>query len=142
MTTINPWINFNGNAEEVFTFYKSVFGGEFTSKVRFKDMDSGMPIAEGEGDRIMHVSLPVGQGTILMASDFSGSMGPVKMGNNFTIAIGPDSEQEADRLFKGLSAGGTVTMPMAKAFWGSYFGMFTDKFGIQWMVNYDYNQQK
>ena len=142
MATINPYLNFSGNCEEAFNFYKSVFGGEFLMIMRFKDIPAEYQMAESEGQKIMHVSLPIGQDTILMGSDRPAAMGPTTSGNNFYISINPASEEEATRLFKGLSAGGQVTMPLEKAFWGAYFGMFTDKFGIQWMVNYDYNQQK
>ena len=142
MTAINPYLNFDGNCEEAFDFYKSVFGGEFLTVMRFKDVPAEYQMAESEGQKIMHVALPIGQGTILMGSDTPAAMGPVTNGNNYSIAIGTESEAEAARLFKGLSAGGQVTMPLDKAFWGAYFGMLTDKFGIQWMVSYDYNQQR
>lgn len=141
MASINPYLTFNGNCEEAFNFYKSVFGGEFPYIGRFKDMPSDKPVDEDEGNRIMHVSLPIGQGTLLMGSDTSKQMGNVTAGNNFAISINADSKEEADRLFNGLSAGGTVTMPMNDTFWGAYFGMFTDKFGINWMVNHDRNEQ-
>lgn len=142
MATVNPYLNFGGNCEEAFNFYQSVFGGEFASKMRFKDMPSEHPTAESEGEKIVHVSLPIGQGTILMGSDRPEAMGPGTIGNNFSISINTESEEEATKLFNRLSADGQVTMPLEKAFWGAYFGMLTDKFGIQWMVNYDYNQQK
>ncbi|MDQ3186442.1 MAG: VOC family protein [Pseudomonadota bacterium] len=142
MTTINPYLSFNDNCEEAFNFYKSVFGGEFLQIVRFKDVPSEQPMPEGEGEKIMHVSLPIGQGTTLMASDTPEAFGKVTTGNNFSISIHPDSEEEATNLFNGLSAGGRVTMPLQKTFWNAYFGMFVDKFGIQWMVNYDYDRQK
>jgi len=100
-----------------------------------------MPVAENDVNRIMHVSLPIGNGSVLMGSDSHTSMGPLTAGNNYSVSIQADSEAEADRLFNGLSAGGRVMMPMGKVFWGAYFGMFTDKFGIQWLVNHDYNQQ-
>ncbi len=138
MTVVNPYLIFNGNCDEVFEFYKSVFGGEFTGKMRFKDMASEeMPIPEHEHDKIMHVALPIGN-TILMGSDSMESSGAVKDGNNFSVAITPDSKEEADRIFNGLSDGGKQTMPMDDAPWGAYFGMLTDKFGINWMVNYNY----
>ncbi|MGH8763460.1 MAG: VOC family protein [Nitrosospira sp.] len=142
MTTVNPYLTFDGNCEEAFNFYKSVFGGEFIPIVRIKDVPSEQPVPEGEGEKIMHVSLPIGQGTILMASDRPETFGPLTMGDNFSISINPESEEEATDLFNGLSVGGRVTMPLQKTFWNAYFGMFTDKFGIQWMVNYDYGQQK
>jgi len=142
MAAINPYLTFDGNCDEAFEFYKSVFGGDFLTMMRFGDMDTGQPVQESEKNRVMHVALPIGPGNILMASDIPAAMGPLTIGNNFSISINADSEAEADKLFAGLSAGGKVTMPMGKVFWGAYFGMFTDKFGIQWMINYDYNQQK
>jgi uncharacterized glyoxalase superfamily protein PhnB/predicted alpha/beta hydrolase family esterase len=143
MATVNTYLNFNGNTEEAFTFYKSVFGGEFTTFQRFSDTPHGEHLPANEKDKIMHVSLPIGKGTILMATDFLESMGQKLIaGNNFSIAVSPDSKEEAKKLFDGLSAGGTVTMPLEDTFWGAYFGMFTDKFGVQWMVNFDYNQHK
>ena len=141
MTGLNPYLNFNGNTEEAFNFYKSVFGGEFTTLQRFKDTPEADKIPASEKDKIMHVSLPIGKGNTLMATDAIESMGQkLTVGNNFYISIGADSEEETTELFNALSAGGKVTMPLGKTFWGAYFGMFTDKFGIQWMVNYDYNQ--
>lgn len=142
MAVINPYLAFNDNCEEAFNFYKSVFGGEFAVVMRFKEMPAEYQGAESEGEKIMHMALPIGQGTILMGSDTPAGMGPVTNGNNFSITISVDSEAEADRLFKGLSAGGQVTMPIDKVFWGDYFGMLTDKFGVQWMVSYSYNQQR
>jgi PhnB protein len=141
MATINPYLNFGGNCEEAFNFYKSVFGGEFLTVMRFKDVPAEYQMSETEGEMIMHMALPIGQGTFLMGSDRPAAMGPIINGNNYSITINAASEAEASKLFKGLSAGGQVTMPLEKAFWGSFFGMLTDKFGIQWMVNYDYNQQ-
>lgn len=141
MATVNPYLNFNGNTEEAFNFYKSVFGGEFITLQRFKDTPEADKIAEADRDKIMHIALPIGKGTILMATDALESMGhPLTVGNNFYMSVNANSEKEADKLFKALSAGGRVTIPLEKAFWGAYFGMFTDKFGIQWMINYDYNQ--
>jgi len=141
MATVNPYLNFNGNTEEAFNFYKSVFGGEFITVQRFKDTPEADKIAEADRDKIMHIALPIGKGTILMATDALESMGhPLTVGNNFYMSVNANSEKEADKLFKALSAGGRVTIPLEKAFWGAYFGMFTDKFGIQWMINYDYNQ--
>jgi len=143
MATINPYLNFKGNTEEAFNFYKSVFGGEFITLMRWKDAPEADKMPAGDQEKIMHVSLPIGKGNVLMATDACESMGQtLTVGNNFYISISPESEEEATRLFNGLSAGGKVTMPLHKAFWGAYFGMFTDKFGTQWMVNYDYNQQK
>jgi len=139
MTTVNVYITFDGNCMEAFDFYKSVFGGEYLSVNTFGEMppQEGMPeLSDEEKGKIMHVSLPIGGETILMASD-RGSWGPdVVVGNNFSISISPANREEADRLFNGLSAGGKVTMPIGDMFWGAYFGSFTDKFGINWMVNY------
>ncbi|HMG67439.1 MAG TPA: VOC family protein [Chitinophagaceae bacterium] len=137
MKTVNPYLNFPGTAEAAFTFYKSIFGGEFTSLQRFKDTPDGGRIPPGEGEKIMHISLPLGNGNILMATDALESMGhPLTVGNNFHLTLEAESEEEANKLFNGLSAGGSVSMPMAKTFWGAYFGMATDKFGVQWMINY------
>lgn len=140
MATINSYLTFNGNTEEAFNFYKSVFGGEFTYIGKFKDMpadENCPPPSEEEGNLIMHVSLPISKETILMGSDATSFSGSVIFGTNFSVSINADSKEEADKLFTGLSAGGKVTMPMESTFWGAYFGMFTDKFGINWMVNFD-----
>lgn len=140
MTTVNVYLNFNGNCEEAFNFYKSVLGGEFPYIGRFKEMppQEGMkPLSAEEGEKIMHVTLPISKETSLMGSDTGGEWAPgFVQGNNFSISINTESKAEADRLFKGLSAGGQVTMPMSDTFWGSYFGMFTDKFGVNWMVSF------
>ena len=141
MASINPYLTFNGNCEEAFTFYKSVFGGEFPYIGRFKDMppvDGCGEMMDADKEKIMHVSLPISGGSILMGSDSTESFGNATVaGNNFALSISTGSQDEADKLFAELSAGGQVTMPMNKTFWGSYFGMFTDKFGIQWMVSFD-----
>ncbi|MEO7263664.1 MAG: VOC family protein [Ferruginibacter sp.] len=143
MATINPYLNFPGNTEEAFNFYKSVFGGEFAMVIRFKDTPEAGRVPDNEKNMIMHISLPIGNGNMLMATDALESMGhKITEGTNFSISINADSEAEADKLFKALSDGAQVTVPLEKAFWGAYFGMLTDKFGIQWMVNYDYNQNK
>ena len=142
MTVVNPYLTFNGNCEEAFTFYKSVFGGEFQFMGRFKDMPpmGGKQVPEADAEKIMHVSLPVSKETILMGSDSSAEFGQATvMGNNFSISVNTGSEEEADKMFNGLSAGGNVTMPMSKTFWGSYFGMLVDRFGIQWMVSFEQN---
>ena len=138
MATINPYINFNGNAEEAFTFYKSVFGGEFEKITRFKDLASPeLPIAENEANKIMRITLPIGK-NMLIANDVPESMGRVNENENRSkIAITAGSKEEADKLFNGLSASGTVEMPMAESPWGSYFAMFRDKFGIEWTVEFD-----
>jgi PhnB protein len=143
MATINPYLNFKGNTEEAFNFYKSVFGGEFTSLQRFKDTPEGDRVPPADKEKIMHVALPIGKGNVLMATDAIESMGhKLTAGNNFHISITPDSEEETTKLFNGLSAGGNVTVPLQKMFWGATFGMFTDKFGVQWMVNYDENARQ
>ncbi|WKZ30302.1 MAG: VOC family protein [Candidatus Dojkabacteria bacterium] len=133
MATINPYINFNGNAEEAFIFYKSVFGGEFTKITRFKDL---FPVAENEANKIFYIALPIGK-NILIANDVPESMGRVNENENRSkISISAESKEEADRLFNGLSAGGKVEMPIADSPWGSYFGMFRDKYGIEWTVEF------
>lgn len=143
MITANPYFNFMGNTEEAFNFYKSVFGGRFTTFQRFKDVPGGEKMVEADQEKIMHISLPLGNGNTLMGTDALESMGQtLTIGNNFHVSISPESEAEADELFTKLSVGGQVTMPMDKAFWGAYFGMVTDKFGIQWMINYDTNPRK
>ena len=138
MAKINPYLNFNGNTEEAFNFYKSVFGGEFAMVQRYKDTPGSEKVAQADQDKIMHIALPVGEGNILMATDALDSMGQsLTIGNNFSLSISAGSEAETNTLFNGLSAGGKVIMPPEKTFWGSYFGMLTDKFGIQWMISYD-----
>ena len=138
MAQINPHINFNGNAEEAFTFYKSVFGGEFAMIIRFKDMSSPeFPVADNEANKIMHIALPVGK-NVLMANDVPESMGRTNENENRSkISISAESKEEADKLFNGLSEGGEIEMPIADSPWGSYFGMFRDKYGIEWMVDFD-----
>ena len=138
MALINPSINFNGNAEEAFNFYKSVFGGEFAMIVRLKDMESPEnPIAENDANKIMHIALPIGQ-NVLMGNDVPGFMGRVSENENRSkISISAESREEADHLFNGLSAGGSIEVPMDDSPWGSYFGMFRDKYGIEWMVDFD-----
>jgi PhnB protein len=138
MALINPHINFNGNAEEAFIFYKSVFGGEFAMIMRLKDMASPeFPIEEVDAEKIMHIALPIGN-NILMGNDVPSSMGKVNENENRSkISISSESKEEADKLFNGLSVDGQVEVPMADSPWGSYFGMFRDKYGIEWMVDYD-----
>ncbi len=136
---INPYLNFPGTCEEAFNFYRSVFGGKFSFLGRFKEMppQDGKTMSPELGEKIMHVSLPISKETVLMGSDSSEEFGQVTtMGNNFSISINAISPNEADRLYNGLAAGGMAFMPMSKTFWGSYFGMLTDKFGIIWMVSY------
>ena len=138
MAQINPYLHFNGNAEEAFTFYKSVFGGEFAMVVRFKDMEMpGHPISDSEAEKIMHIALSIGKNSVLMASDTPEFLGTHNENENRSkISISAESKEEADHLFNGLSAGGQVEMPMADSPWGSYFGMFRDKFGIEWIVEF------
>ena len=138
MPQINPHINFNGNAEEAFTFYKSVFGGEFTKIMRFKDLASeAFPVAEKEANKIMHIELPIGA-TSLMANDVPEMLGPTNENENRSkIVISAESKEEADHLFNGLSAGGHIEFPISDSPWGTYFGMFRDKYGIEWMVSFE-----
>jgi PhnB protein len=142
MIILNPYLNFNGNTEEAFNFYKSVFGGEFSAFQRFKDTPVAADVPKGAEDGIMHVALPIGKNNILMATDAVESMGQkLIVGNNISLSLNVDSEEEADKYFKLLAAGGKITMALEKAFWGSYFGMTIDKFGIQWMISYDPKQE-
>ncbi len=138
MASINPHINFNGNAEEAFNFYKSVFGGEFAKIMRFKDLASAeFPVAENEANKIMHIALPIGK-SILMANDVPEILGRTNENENRSkIVISAESKEEADKLFNGLSAGGQIEMPISDSPWGSYFGMLRDKYGIEWMVDFD-----
>jgi PhnB protein len=138
MALINPHINFNGNAEEAFTFYKSVFGGVFTKIIRFKDLAGPeFPVAANEANKIMHIALSFGK-NFLMANDVPESMGRTNENENRSkIYISAESREEADKLFNGLSAGGNIEMPIADSPWGSYFGMFRDKYGIEWMVDFE-----
>ena len=138
MALINPYINFNGNAEEAFNFYKSVFGGEFALIVRFKDMPNPeFPIAENEANKIMHIALPIGQ-NVLMGNDVPEILGKVNENENRSkISVSAQSREEAGKLFNGLSVGGSIEMPIADSPWGSYFGMFRDKYGIEWIVDFD-----
>ena len=141
MATVNAYLTFDGNCEAAFNFYKTAFGGNFREFSRFGEMppqDGMPPLSEEMGNRIMHVSLPISAETILMGSDIIPGMSPkITAGNNFSISLGVDSKEEADKIFAALSAGGNVTMPLDVTFWGAYFGMWTDQFGINWMVNYD-----
>ena len=139
MPQINPHINFNGNAEEAFTFYKSVFGGEFAKIIRFKDIASAeFSVAEKDENKIMHIALPIGKMDMLMANDVPEIMGKTNQNENRSkIVITAESKEEADKLFNGLSAGGQIEMPIGDSGWGSYFGMFRDKYGIEWMVNFE-----
>lgn len=140
---INPYLTFNGKCEEAFNFYKSVFGGKFSYFGRFKEMPpmDGQPVPATEAEKVMHVSLPISNETILMGSDASDMFGHAAIeGTNFSVSITAPSQAKADKLFTDLASSGKVTMPMNKTFWGSYFGMLVDKFSIQWMVSVESNQ--
>lgn len=141
MRTIAPWINFNGNAEEAFTFYKSVFGGEFTKIIRFGDLSSDeFPVPENEAGKIMHIALPIGKHNVLIANDVPEFMGRVNEHENRSkILVGAESKEEADKIFNGLSAGGDIEGPIGDGPWGTYAGMFRDKYGIEWIVEFDPN---
>lgn len=141
MATVNPYLTFNGNCEEAFNFYKSVFGGEFSTISRYKDMPSDEPIPESEKEKIMHVYLRLSKETALMGCDASGFCGEVNDGDNISLSISAESEEEARSIFDALSAGGLVTMPLEKVFWGALFGSFTDKFGINWMISHEYRKE-
>jgi PhnB protein len=138
MSSLHPYLLFEGNCEDAFNLYKSVFGGDFEMVSRYKDVPPDVPVPDAEKDQIMHISLPVGDGNMLMGSDRPAHTGKNIVGNNYSITISTDSENQADDYFNGLSAGGKVTMPMEKTFWGAYFGMLVDKYGINWMISYDY----
>lgn len=147
MATLNLYLNFNGTTEAAFNFYKSVFGGEFSGLMRWKEMPKSegceeMNLAENELERIMHVALPIGKENVLMGSDAIESM-PQKLveGNNFSISLNTESQAETEKLFNRLSDGGTVTMPLGDTFWGAYFGMCVDQFGIQWLFNYEHKNE-
>lgn len=139
MRAINPWINFNGNAEEAFNFYRSVFGGEFSKIVRFKDLASEeFKIDEKDENKIMHIALPIGKQNVLIANDVPEFMGPVNESENRSkIVVSTESRHEADKIFRGLSAGGEVEGNIGDTPWGTYAGMFRDKYGIEWIVEFD-----
>lgn len=139
MATLNPYLNFSGNAEEAFNFYKSIFGGEFINLMRFKDVPPELNMQASDGERIMHIALQI-KDSVLMGSDMPESMGQVQTGANFYISIEAANNAEADKFFKGLSEGGKVEMPMDNMFWGAYFGMVKDKYNIKWMISHN-NQQ-
>ncbi|MCF8428077.1 MAG: VOC family protein [Bacteroidia bacterium] len=142
MATINTYLNFNGNCEEAFTFYKSVFGGEFTYVGRYDEMpdSEGFTISDTQKGKIMHIGLPIGSAILMGCDTFDNGMSTFVQGNNFSITINPESKEEANKLFESLSEGGMITMPLEDTFWGAYFGMLIDKFGIAWMVNLESNQ--
>jgi len=141
MSKMNPYLNFAGNTEEAFNFYKSIFGGEFLMVMRFNDTPEADKLPENEKIKIMHIALPI-KGNILMGTDALESMGQkLTFGNNFSLTISCDSKEEANKLFNGLSESGKIELPMQDMFWGAYFGMLTDKFGVKWMIDYSYEQQ-
>ncbi|MEO1216571.1 MAG: VOC family protein [Bacteroidota bacterium] len=137
MANLNPYLSFDGRCEEAFNFYKEVFGGEFAHVGRFSEMPPQFPVSESDANRIMHITLPIGGGTVLMGSDiFSESRKGFTIGNNFSVSIHVDSQKEADKLFAGLAKGGNISMPLQQTFWGSYFGSLTDSFGVNWMISF------
>ena len=137
MKSVNPYLNFNGNTEEAFNFYRSVFGGEFAVVMRYKDTPHEASTQKGDEEKIMHIALPLKNGQVLMGTDACDSMGhKLSLGNNFYISIATESEAEARELFGKLSGGGVVTVQFGKMFWGDLFGQFTDKFGTQWMIGF------
>lgn len=143
MAAFNPYLNFPGTTEEAFNFYKSIFGGEFLALMRFGEGPGcdEMQISDADKNKIMHIALPIGNGNILMATDSLESLGQkLTLGNNYYICISPDSREEADRLFAGLSDGGNVEMPLQDVFWGDYFGSTADRFGVQWMISFGNKQ--
>lgn len=146
MASVNIYLTFNGNCEEAFNFYRSVFGGEFSYVGRFKDMppsEDGKSVSEVDGNKIMHISLPISKETMIMGSDTGGEWATsFTQGNNFSISVSADTKEEADRIFTALAEGGQITMPLDNTFWGDYFGMLTDKFGINWMMSFNENQKK
>ena len=136
MKAVNPYLNFSGNTEDAFKFYKSVFGGEFLTVMRFKDVPD-QDIPEAVKNQIMHIALPIAPNIILMGTDAPEEMGfKLIKGNNLYISLETESKEEADKLFNGLSVGGNIKMPMADQFWGDYYGNFTDKYGVCWMINF------
>jgi len=146
MTTINPYLSFSGNCKEAFDFYQSIFGGDFTFVGTFSDMPDNPempPMSDDAKSKIMHISLPIGNGSVLMGSDSLPGFGPeLIFGSNFSVSINTSSKEETERLFSGLSNGGQIKMPLNETFWGAYFGMFVDKFGVHWMVNCELQPKK
>ena len=144
MTIVNPYLNFLGNCEEAFEYYRSIFGGEFNYVGRYKDMppQEGFTMPDEEANKIMHIGLPISKETFLMGSDVGGEWAPnTTIGNNISLSVTVDSKEEADRIYNALAKGGMATMPMNKTFWGDYFGMCTDKFNINWMVSFNENRE-
>lgn len=144
MTKLNVYLNFAGNTEEALNFYKSVFGGEFTSVVRFKDMPvEGVKIPKKDETKIMHIGLPIGKDSVLMATDTLESLGQkFVQGNNVYLSVHPETKVEADRIFAALARGGSIEMPIADQVWGDYYGSLRDKFGVHWMVDYVHPREK
>lgn len=145
MPAVNPYLTFKGNCEEAFNFYKSVFGGEFSYVGRFSEMppQEGMKMPEEDMNKIMHISLPMGNGSMLMGSDTGGEWASkTTIGNNISLSLNAASKEEADRVYNALAEGGKASMPMNQTFWGDYFGMCEDKFGINWMMSFNENAQK
>ena len=144
MRAINPWINFNGNAEEAFTFYQSVFGGEFTKIIRFADLSSPeIPIAENDANKIMYISLPLGKHNVIIANDVPDFMGRVNENENRSkIIVSAESREEADKIFNGLATGGEIEGELGDSPWGTYAGMLRDKYGIEWLVEFDPNYNR
>lgn len=141
MKKINPYLNFPGTTEEAFNFYKSVFGGEFLMIMRFGETPDADKMPDEIKDKIMHVSLPIGNGNILMGTDAMEELGhKITVGTNFHLTVHTESKEEADKLYSALSINGKIAQPMADQFWGDYFGMLTDKFGIQWMISFNQNR--
>lgn len=141
MRTVHPWINFNGNAAEAFTFYQSVFGGEFTKIVRFKDLSGPeFQVAENDENKIIYIALPISKHNLLIANDVPEFMGRVSENENRSkILVSAESREEADKIFNGLSAAGEVEGPIGDSPWGTYAGMFRDKYGIEWIIEFDPN---
>ena len=143
MLSTNFYLHFMGNTEEAMNFYKSIFGGEFASIIRYSDVPGGEKMSPHDQQKIMHVSLPIARDQMMMATDTLESMGrKVVFGNNYHICLEAESEAEVDKIFTALTAGGRVEAPLNKTFWAAYFGMCEDKFGVQWMINYTYPKTK
>lgn len=139
MKAINPYLNFPGTTEQAFQFYRSVFGGQFAVLQRFGDLPNGDQTPPQDRNKIMHVSLPLPNGSVLMGTDACESVGQqLIMGNNFSLSLECESEAEVTTLFAALTTGGRVEMSPQKTFWGAFFAMGTDRFGVQWMFNHQY----
>ena len=142
MKALNPYLNFPGNTEDAFNFYKKAFGGDFATIMRFKDSPQAANTPAADQDKLMHIALPIGKGNVLMGTDSLESQGhSVHAGNNFHLSVSADSDAEAEKIFNALSEGAKIMVPLSKQFWGAYFGMLTDKFGVQWMISHDENQR-